>query len=233
MYPHLRLDSFLDRRFDASCRCVIIALAWVISMTPWYLRTAVPGDCLVWFLRLIHCPNLCKNTDGTSATSKKMLSDQWESMSHETLKNPPRKIIFACGLRRKVSLVSTSTVSDWNFSALQKRRSLSDLRRGSKRAFAIASFPGIRSCFFSRVQLYAIKTSNCYQLSYVMKYYELRLGKVLTKLLGWQALGCWSRSWAMRSQDSQRQCATAVTHAFHDDFDENWPTLHSFRRSME
>ena len=49
MYPHLRLDSFLDRRFDASCRCVIIALAWVISMTPWYLRTAVPGNCLVCF----------------------------------------------------------------------------------------------------------------------------------------------------------------------------------------
>lgn len=88
-------------------------------------------------------------------------------------------------------------------------------------------------CVFE-CQRYAIKMSNCYQISYVIKYYELRLGKALTKLLGWQALGCGSRSWAMRSQDSQRQCPTAVTHAFHDDFDENWPTLHSFsRRSME
>ena len=33
MYPHLRLDSFLDRHFDASCSCVIVALAWVISIT--------------------------------------------------------------------------------------------------------------------------------------------------------------------------------------------------------
>ena len=59
---------------------------------------------------------------------------------------------------------------------LQNRRSRADLRCGSKRAFAIASFPGIRSVFFAGVQLNAIKMSNCYQLSYVIKYYELWLG---------------------------------------------------------
>lgn len=94
---------------------------------------------------------------------------------HETVKNPARKIIFACGLHRKVSLVSTWTFSDWNCSGLQKRRSRADLRCGSKRAFAITSFPGIRSFFFREC---ICMQSKCH----VMKYYELRLGKASTKL---------------------------------------------------
>jgi len=105
-----------------------------------------------------------------------------------------------------------------------------------KKSFRHCKFSRHSKCFFCRSAIVCNQNVKLlsYQLSYVIKYYELRLGFFLTKHSGRQALGCWSRSWAMRSQDSQRQCPTAVTHAFHDDLDENWPTLQSFsRRSME
>ena len=201
--------------------------------------TMVSQNSSVWwlpclFLRLIHCPNLCKNTDGTSATSKKLLSDQWESMRQwDVEKIHPGKLYSHADTtgrfhwcrpqRSQIEMFRTPKIADHGPISGVVQKELSPLQ--VFQAFKVF-------CVFE-CQRYAIKMSNCYQISYVIKYYELRLGKALTKLLGWQALGCGSRSWAMRSQDSQRQCPTAVTHAFHDDFDENWPTLHSFRRSME
>ena len=192
MYPHLRLDSFLDRRSDASCRCVIIALAWVISMTPWYLRTAVSGDCLVWFLRLIHCPNLCKNTDGTSATSKKLLSDQWESMRQwDVEKIHPGKLYSHADSAGRFHWCRPQRSQIEIFQDSKNRRSRADLRCGSKRAFAIASFPGIQSFLCFRVPEVCNQNVKLLSDKLCNKILWVATGKSLNKTFGMASFGLW------------------------------------------